>query len=87
MGEENGMGTGDLGALQGALFAEIHRLAGIDRGNPKAVEREVEVAEAMRGLAETAISNANTVLRVVQVGQQLKGAGRSMPRMLGGGGQ
>lgn len=41
----------------------------------------------MRGLAETAISNANTVLRVVQVGQQLKGAGRSMPRMLGGGGQ
>ena len=87
MGEENATRSGDLGALQGALFAEIHRLAGADRDKPEAIEREVAVAEAMRGLAETAISNANTVLRVVQVGQQLKGAGRSMPRMLGGGGQ
>lgn len=87
MGEGKGTGTGDLGALQGALFAEIHRLACADREKPEAIEREVAVAEAMRGLAETAIENANTVLRVVQVGQQLKGAGRSMPRMLGGGGQ
>lgn len=83
---ENGTtGASDLGALQDVIFDEIRRLANVDRGKPEALEREVAVAQAVSSLAETAISNANTVLRVVQVSQQVNGAQRSIPMMLGGG--
>lgn len=77
--------SSDLGTLQDVLFDEIRRLANVDRDKPEAMEREVAVAQAVGQLAETAIANANTVLRVVQVSQQVKGASHSIPMMLGGG--
>lgn len=84
MSEASKARSNDLGELQDVLFDEIRRLAGVDRSKPEALEREVAVAQAVSSLAGTAIENANTALRVVQVGQQLRGTEKAMPRMLGG---
>lgn len=66
--------------LQNHLFMEIERLNECEAGT-EAMEAEIERAKAVSGVAEKAIDNANTVLRVMQ----FVGAGQSVPRMLTGG--
>lgn len=77
--------TTDLGALQGVIFEELNRLLSLDRADPDAMAREVVVAQAVGSLAGVAIDNANTVLRVVQVRDQLSGERRRLPKMISAG--
>lgn len=77
------MARNTLDDLQDHLFMELERLNDCESGSEE-LEREIERARAVAAVAEKAIDNANTALRVCQAASSMGVELRSVPRMLGG---
>lgn len=78
----------NLGDLNDRLFRELDRLDALDMDDQEAVEREVERAHAIQGLAQTTINNAGTILAAMRMQRDAETgvAGTvHVPRMLSGG--
>lgn len=77
------MARNTLDDLQDHLFMELERLNDCEAGSDE-LEHEIERARAVAEVAEKAIDNANTALRVCQAASSMGVALKGVPRMLGG---
>lgn len=84
MSDSANVGSPSLGFLQDILFAEMKALQAMNPKDVEAMGAAVARADAIKGLAGVAISNANTALRVVEMQREFRaGSGRgNVPPML-----
>ena len=75
-----------LGDLTNHLFAELERL-GDESMDAEQLDREIERARAITGVASQVISNARTMLDAVRLRDDANDANMRLPRMLSDGGR
>ena len=73
-----------LGHLNDYLFLEMERLNSADVRDEAALRLEVERARSVAGIAQAINTNANTVLRTVELQAQVRGSQAAVPKMLDG---
>lgn len=72
----------NLSDLNNHLFAELERLSDEDLTEDE-LEKEIKRAEAITGVAEQVINNADTVLKGVKIQNECGGITRDVPKFIG----
>ena len=75
--------TNNLKRVNDILFAQLDRLADVDMTDREKLMTEIERARAVKGLADTVISNGRLVLNAAQASTSV-GEAVQIPRMIDG---
>lgn len=75
--------TNNLKRVNDILFAQLDRLADVDMADREKLMTEIERARAVKGLADTVISNGRLVLNAAQASTSV-GEAVQIPRMIDG---